>query len=160
MPVTEPRPFLKWAGGKTATAAAVAPLLPRRLPHVLRTVSGQWRGVLRFLRLGKLRHRRAVLTDDNADLIGCYLEVRDKTTEVIAALETLARGHERHQREHYYRVRNEVFNPARREWREGGGAPSAYTPELAAMLIYLNRTGYNGLFRLNASGAFNVPAGR
>ena len=86
--------------------------------------------------------------------------MRDSTNEVVTALERLAQGHERHEREHYYRVRDDAFNPTRRAWRQGGGTAAAYTPELAAMLIYLNRTGYNGLFRLNASGEFNVPAGR
>ena len=47
-----------------------------------------------------------------------------------------------------------------RDRLRGGDGRIAYTPQLAAMLIYLNRTGFNGLFRLNARGAFNVPAGR
>jgi DNA adenine methylase len=158
--VTEPRPFLKWAGGKRQ----LLPQFRRFYPDDFRAYHEPFLGsgavFFDVWQLGKLRNRRAILTDDNADLIGCYLRVRDQTREVVMALEKLARGHERHEREHYYRVRDDAFNPARRVWRESGGAPSAYTPELAAMLIYLNRTGYNGLFRLNAAGEFNVPAGR
>ena len=59
---------------------------------------------------------------------------------------------------HYYEVRDGRFNPARAAIAEGGHPdPDRYSPELAAMLLYLNRTGFNGLFRLNAQGAFNVP---
>ena len=58
----------------------------------------------------------------------------------------------------YYRVRDEVFNPERRARRSR--PPSIYPAHLAAMFIYLNRTGYNGLFRLNSQGEFNVPVGR
>jgi DNA adenine methylase len=85
--------------------------------------------------------------------------VRDDSDAVIASLEELAEGHASGGRVHYYAVRDERFNPMRAARRRPDGR-IAYTPELAAMLIYLNRTGFNGLFRLNARGGFNVPPGR
>src|SRR6185295_5314976 len=79
--------------------------------------------------------------------------------DVVRELDRLARAHAKGGRTHYYEVRDRRFNPARASRRQPDGR-IAYTPELAAMLIYLNRTGFNGLFRVNARGAFNVPAGR
>ncbi len=155
-----PRPLLKWAGGKRQLLPQLRRFYPDEFGTYHEPFLGSGAVFFDLWQLGKLRNRRAILTDDNADLIGCYLRVRDNTSEVIGALERLAQGHERHEREHYYRVRDDLFNPTRRAWRESGGSLSAYTPELAAMLIYLNRTGYNGLFRLNSDGRFNVPAGR
>src|SRR5204863_4385719 len=74
-------------------------------------------------------------------------------------LESLAAAHARGGQSQYYAVRDGQCNPTRYRLRAGDGR-IPYTPQLAAMLIYLNRTGFNGLFRLNARGAFNVPAGR
>jgi DNA adenine methylase Dam len=71
----------------------------------------------------------------------------------------VAAAHARDGHRHYYRVRDRQFNPLREGLRSATGR-IAYTPDLAAMLIYLNRTGFNGLFRVNARGEFNVPAGR
>ena len=100
-----------------------------------------------------------MLIDSNADLIGCYETVRDAPDDVARELDRLAEAHARGGRAQYYAVRDGQFNPLRDRLRRADGQ-IAYTPALAAMLIYLNRTGFNGLFRLNARGAFNVPAGR
>lgn len=108
---------------------------------------------------GALDGRDVILVDSNPDLIGCYETVRDQPEQVADALEDLASAHARDGAAHYYTVRDALFNPRRLEQRAADGR-IAYTPELAAMLIYLNRTGFNGLFRVNAQGAFNVPAGR
>jgi len=86
--------------------------------------------------------------------------VRDGVEAVIAALEALAAGHDAGGAAFYYEVRDRRFNPARAAWAAQGAAPDAYPVDLAAALLYLNRTGYNGLFRLNRSGGYNVPAGR
>ncbi len=104
--------------------------------------------------------RPVILGDDNPDLIGCYTRVRDSLDALLAELDGLAAGHAAEARTHYLRVRDREFNPARAAWLAAGGGPESYTPALAARLIYLNRTGYNGLFRLNASGEYNVPPGR
>lgn len=102
----------------------------------------------------------ATLTDNNPDLIACYRAVRDCPEQVIGELSRLANGHERGGAGHYYEVRNERFNPQRAALDAASNGERRYSPALAAMFIYLNRTGYNGLFRLNSDGEFNVPAGR
>ena len=86
--------------------------------------------------------------------------VRDSPEQVIGELSRLAGGHERQGARHYYDVRNQRFNPQRAAIATASNRECHYTPPLAAMFIYLNRTGYNGLFRLNSDGWFNVPAGR
>lgn len=112
---------------------------------------------------GALAGRDVTLSDINTDVIGCYQAVRGHTAPLIRHLAALATGHARAPERHYYEVRDERFNPLRHALVARRGATShraRYPAELAAMLIYLNRTGFNGLFRLNARGAFNVPAGR
>ena len=113
-----------------------------------------------LLERGSLEGRTITLSDENADLIGCYLRVADALDRLLVALDELAHGHAAGGRAFYMQVRDQRFNPLRAEWRDRGSDVATYPAELAAMLIYLNRTGYNGLFRLNASGAFNVPPGR
>ncbi|MFQ3639890.1 MAG: Dam family site-specific DNA-(adenine-N6)-methyltransferase, partial [Chloracidobacterium sp.] len=138
--LTVPRPFLKWAGGKARLAAA---LLERR-PTVMRTYHEPFVGsgalFFRLYREGRLRH--ASLSDVNPELIDTYLAIRDEVTEVMRLLSEF-----QHHREYYYEVR------ARDPWRLS-------RPERAARMIYLNKTGYNGLYRVNQRGKFNVPFGR
>ena len=156
-------PFLKWAGGKRQLLPEIRRYYPDDVGTYFEPFLGSGAVFFDLLRHGLLEGRRAVLSDTNADVVGCYRVVRDRPGAVIAHLRRLADGHARRSTAHYYDVRDGRFNPARA--RLGGlGSPSviveAYTPALAAMLIYLNRTGFNGLFRLNSRGKFNVPAGR
>jgi DNA adenine methylase len=109
---------------------------------------------------GLLDAHRATLSDGNADLVACYRTVRECTAQVIAELSKLARDHQLGGAAHYYDVRDNRFNPQRAAMAAASNGEIRYTASLAAMFVYLNRTGYNGLFRLNASGEFNVPAGR
>jgi DNA adenine methylase len=153
------RPILKWAGGKRQLLPWLRPFYPPGFTRYVEPFLGSGAVFFDLQAAGRLHDREAVLIDSNADLIGCYETVRDACDEVVAALEALAHAHAADPRAAYYDVRDARFNPLRDERRQADGR-IAYTPELAAMLIYLNRTGFNGLFRLNAHGGFNVPAGR
>ena len=152
-------PLLKWAGGKRQLLPQIRRFYPDRFGAYVEPFFGSGAVFFDLHASGRLRGRRAVLIDSNADLIGCYETVRARPDAVADALDALAETHARRGHAHYYAVRDEQFNPLRDRLRERDGR-IAYTPQLAAMLIYLNRTGFNGLFRLNAQGAFNVPAGR
>jgi DNA adenine methylase len=154
------RPILKWAGGKRQLLPVLRPLYPAAFSRYIEPFLGSGAVFLDCHNRGLLDGRRVWLSDINADIIGCYRMVRDAVNEVIGELRELDTGHRAGGTRHFYIVRDECFNPQRQALHVGPDAAASYTPALAAMLIYLNRTGYNGLFRLNASGAFNVPAGR
>jgi DNA adenine methylase len=151
--------LLKWAGGKRQLLPQIRRFYPASFSTYVEPFVGSGAVFFDLFGAGRLRGRRVVLADTNPDLIGCYRMVRDHTAEVASCLEALAEAHAAGGAAHYYAVRDERFNPARAERRLPDG-DIAYTPELAAMMIYLNRTGFNGLFRVNRAGHFNVPAGR
>lgn len=158
--LVEPRPFLKWAGGKRQLLPRFRTFYPERFGRYFEPFVGSGAVFFDLWNHGLLKGKAATLTDENADLVGCYLRVRDQVDAVLRALDELAAERAHDVAAHYYDVRDRRFNPARDAWRTAGAKAADYTPSLAAMLIYLNRTGYNGLFRLNSRGGFNVPAGR
>jgi DNA adenine methylase len=138
IPERAPGPFLKWAGGKRQLLPQIETLLPRRIDTYFEPFLG---GAALFFRLAALGwFKRAVLADANAELVNCYQVIRDRVGEVIEALQKY-----RNDRRRYYAVRAKV--------------PTSPV-ERAARLIYLNRCGYNGLYRVNSKGEFNVPFGR
>ena len=154
------RPILKWAGGKRQLLPELRPFYPQRFNRYVEPFLGSGAVFLDLHNGGFLDGRDVRLSDINADVIGCYRAVRDSPGEVIGALRALEAGYRSKGAAHFYDVRDRQFNPARQAILASGDPAAAYTPALAAMLIFLNRTGYNGLFRVNARGAFNVPAGR
>jgi len=156
---SDARPILKWAGGKRQLLPEIRRFYPPAFARYIEPFVGSGAVFLDLHNRGRLEGRPVTLADSNADVIGCYQAVRDRVEDVIAALRALEAGHQRDHAAHFYDVRDRRFNPLRRTQVARGGA-GPYPPDLAAMLIYLNRTGYNGLYRLNARGDFNVPLGR
>jgi DNA adenine methylase len=147
------RPLLKWAGGKRQLLPTLRNFYPEKFTRYVEPFVGSGAVFFDLHAAGRIYGKRVCLADSNPDLVGCYQQVRDQPDAVVTALEALADGHQHGGKTFYYDVRNNRFNPTRT-----AGGP--YTPELAAMFIYLNRTGYNGLFRVNRRGWFNVPVGR
>jgi DNA adenine methylase len=128
-------PFLKWAGGKGRLLPQYTSCFPAKFKNYHEPFLGG--GAVFF----RLQPPSAFLSDSNAELIDCYRAIRDETNEVIAAL-----GKHRHEKEHYYKVREQI------PWELSRA-------ERAARMIFLNRTCFNGLYRLNRQGRFNVPMG-
>lgn len=154
------RPVLKWAGGKRQLLPCLRQFYPASFRRYIEPFVGSGAVFIDLHNRLILEGRDVLLSDVNADVIGCYRAIRDDPEGVIAALQTLERDYAARGSSHYYEVRNDRFNPLRRKVHGCADPAGAYTAELAAMLIFLNRTGYNGLFRLNSRGAFNVPVGR
>ncbi|MBC6424203.1 MAG: DNA adenine methylase [Hormoscilla sp. SP5CHS1] len=131
-----PRPFLKWAGGKNRLIPQYQPYFPKSFNTYYEPFLGG--GAVFF----HLQPQSAVLTDINPELINAYCCVRDNVEELI---ERLQEHQQKHSNDYYYERRK-------------------LTPdteiERAARFIYLNRTCFNGLYRENSQGEFNVPIGR
>jgi len=144
------RPFLKWAGGKSQLLPELVTRSPRHVTTYYEPFLG---GAALFFALAadpERAPRRAVLNDLNGALMATYEVVRDQPAPLIAALERL---HEEYvcaddaaRAALYYRIRGEHRHKAR--------------IDVAARVIFLNKTCFNGLFRVNRRGEFNVPFGR
>src|SRR5882672_8576177 len=128
------RPLLKWAGGKRQLLPALRGFYPIAFTRYIEPFFGSGAVFFDLHASGRLDGRQAWLVDDNADLIGCYRMLVSRTDAVIAELRLLAAEHGVRGSDFYYEVRDSRFNPMR------ASAPGGYTPEMAAMLIYLNRT--------------------
>jgi len=157
---TEVRPILKWAGGKRQLLPELRNFYPAAFTRYFEPFLGSGAVFVDLHNAGLLEGREVRLSDVNADIIGCYRAVRDDTDELISALRTHEWRYRSHGAAHFYDVRDRLFNPERRNVHRASDPVEAYTAQLAAMLIFLNRTGFNGLFRVNSRGDFNVPAGR
>lgn len=133
-----PRPVLKWAGGKTPLTERILRLLPRRIETYYEPFFGG--GAVFFALAREERFKKAVLSDANPELINVYQAIKDDVDAVIRHLRKMKVSEPE-----YYRVRERI--------------PTGKYGQ-AARTIYLNKTGYNGLYRVNRSGLFNVPYGR
>ena len=146
VPAVVARPFLKWAGGKRR-------IVPRLLEHIQKPVGRYYEpfvggGALFFSLAARLRpeaEQWATLTDMNLRLVRAYRGIRNDLDGVMERLDVYRTGHSEVQ---YYATRSVDIDAA------------ADDADVAAWMIYLNRTGFNGLYRVNKKGGFNVPIGR
>jgi DNA adenine methylase len=141
LPSPAASPVVKWVGGKSKLLPELRARLPERIARYFEPFAG---GAALFFATAPAD---AVLGDDNKDLIATYRAIATDVDAVIRRLE-LHRRH--HDEAHYYEVRA--------RWNDATVSWSAV--DRAATFIYLNKTCYNGLWRVNRSGAFNVPMGR
>lgn len=130
------KPFLKWAGGKTQMLEPILSHSPSDFNNYIEPFIG---GGAVFFSLG---HNNSIISDLNEELIITYIEVRDNVEMLIKNL-----SRHKHTEEHFYLTRQMDLN-------------SLSNSERAARLIYLNKTCFNGLYRVNKKGEFNVPYGK
>ncbi len=132
----EPRPFLKWAGGKTQIINELLNKSPKAYGKYIEPFIGG--GALFFA----LKPKSGVIADSNPELINAYQSVANALDDVIHHLEKF-----QYSEDEFYRIRKQNFEEL----------SPVYA---AARTIYLNRTCYNGLYRVNKNGQFNVPFGK
>ena len=129
------QPFLKWAGGKRWLAAKKLSHFPGSYATYYEPFLGS--GAIFFA----LSPKKAVLSDTNSELILTYKAIKSNWRLVLSCLQ---KHHKSHSKEYYYATRSQI--PEDRYQR-------------ASRFIYLNRTCWNGLYRVNKEGQFNVPIG-
>lgn len=141
-------PFVKWAGGKRTLIPAIAQHFPNEVQNYWEPFVGG--GAVFFTFAGRIE--RAMLGDTNEDLAITYQVVKDDVEALVERLSEHERAHRRRSgrkykdgKTYYYRVRDEE---------------PAEALDVAARFIYLNKTCFNGLYRVNKAGKFNTPEGK
>lgn len=136
------RPFVKWAGGKSQLLSYINEMKPSSFEKYFEPFIGGGAVLL------DLRPNNAHINDINPELFNVYISIRDDVDAVIFELEKIDSEHEASAdcKAFYYSVR-EQFNLSL----------NSNTPEQAARLIYINKHCFNGLYRVNSRGLFNVP---
>ena len=138
-----PKPFVKWAGGKRQ----LIPIINQNLPESFGTYYEPFLGggALLFHILTDKNGQKCSISDLNSDLVLAYTTIRDRTDSLITSLKNHEKNYQKNSESYYYSIRES--NPR-----------SAI--EKTSRLIFLNRTCFNGLYRVNSKGKFNVPLGK
>jgi len=139
----EPKPFVKWAGGKRQLLAELEKSFPKQFGTYFEPFLGG--GALLFDLLAKKPNLKCSVSDLNSDLVLAYVTIRDKLGRLIESLENHSKNYHKDSIGYYYEVRKQE--------------PKSQI-EKVSRLLFLNKTCFNGLYRVNSKGKFNVPLGR
>jgi DNA adenine methylase len=149
MASSEPTPFVKWAGGKTRLLPQYRPYFPTSFEGYIEPFAGGGAVFFHLHNHGRLADKPVFLVDRIEELVNVYRVIQ---AQVEALIETL-------QRHEPFRQDRTYFNEVR-AWDRSGDYAQRDGVERAARFLFLNRTCYNGLYRVNQRGEFNVPFGR
>lgn len=138
-----PKPFVKWAGGKRQLIPKIAKHLPKNIVTYFEPFLGG--GALLFHLLSENKNLKGYVSDLNSDLILSYITIRDNLGGLIKSLQKHSDNYFSNSKSYYYSIRES--NPKNQV-------------EKVSRLLFLNRTCFNGLYRVNSKGKFNVPLGR
>ena len=141
------QPFIKWVGGKRGLIEQILPLFPKDFNDYYEPFVGGGAIFFELFTKGLLYNKKVILSDINGELINTYKVIKNNPFELINNLEQFKK---QHTKEFYYKIReldrkenyNELSNL-----------------EKATRFIYLNKTCFNGLYRVNKKGYFNTPIG-
>ncbi len=138
-----PKPFVKWAGGKRQ----LIPILNENLPETFGTYFEPFLGggALLFHMLNERNEQKFSISDLNSDLVLSYITIRDRVNDLISSLKNHEKNYQKDSKFYYYSIR--------------GSNPRSQI-EKTSRLLFLNRTCFNGLYRVNSKGKFNVPLGK
>ena len=139
----EPKPFVKWAGGKRQLLAELEKNFPKQFGTYFEPFLGG--GAVLFDLLARKPNLKCSVSDLNSDLVLAYVTIRDKLGRLIESLENHSKNYHNDSTGYYYEVRKQE--------------PKSQI-EKVSRLLFLNKTCFNGLYRVNSKGKFNVPLGR
>src|SRR3989344_6149979 len=133
--------FVKWAGGKTQLISQFTKFFPTKIERYFDVFVGG--GAVAFYIIQKYKPKEVFISDINEELINTYEIIRDNLVDLIKSLKE---HKQKHSKEYYYKIR--ALNPK-----------ELNKVERASRFIYLNKSCFNGLYRVNSKGGFNVPIG-
>ncbi len=144
------KPFLKWVGGKTKLLSEIEKNLPKNLikksfNYVEPFLGG---GAVFFHLIQKFNIEKAYLNDLNEKLIDVYKDVRDNKNELINELEKIQKDYYNTNKKMFFLDKRNEFNAIKKSIKK------------SAIFIFLNKTGFNGMYRENSKGEFNIPFGQ
>ena len=141
------QPFVKWAGGKRGLLSQILPLFPKQFNNYLEPFVGGGAVFFELFSKGILNDKKIYLFDINSELINTYNVIKNDPKKLIYKLEIFAKNHTK---EFYYQIR---------EWDRKDNFNDLDSITKAARFVYLNKTCFNGLYRVNKKGYFNTPMG-
>jgi len=141
--LSQPKPFVKWAGGKRQLMPELEKNFPTKFGTYVEPFLGG--GAVMFDLLTKEPNLKCNVSDLNSDLVLAYVTIRDRLEKLIESLENHSKNYHKDSTGYYYEVRNQE--------------PKNQI-EKVSRLLFLNKTCFNGLYRVNSKGKFNVPLGR